>query len=178
MHGRRQKKIPVYKFLSRNKARKYSRKNIFQVRFDWVKLLCKIPLNPLHTGKFDTEACQYWDKFYEMHQDKFFKDRKWLFLEFPELLPSGAKSQATNWCLGDQHVSDPQPAESSTDTETRHRQHNGPTHHHRNPDTSNDQGRVCHGAAPEKHEAAVQTTTFPGQHASFRILEVFKTHMY
>ncbi|AWP13116.1 putative methyltransferase-like protein 8 [Scophthalmus maximus] len=50
-------------------------------------------LNFLHTGTFDTEAEQYWDKFYEMHQNKFFKDRKWLFLEFPELLPS--KSQAT-----------------------------------------------------------------------------------
>uniref|UniRef100_A0A3P8TXI0 tRNA N(3)-cytidine methyltransferase n=1 Tax=Amphiprion percula TaxID=161767 RepID=A0A3P8TXI0_AMPPE len=34
-------------------------------------------------GKFDTEACQYWDKFYEVHQDKFFKDRRWLFLRIP-----------------------------------------------------------------------------------------------
>uniref|UniRef100_A0A8C3AQT2 tRNA N(3)-cytidine methyltransferase n=1 Tax=Cyclopterus lumpus TaxID=8103 RepID=A0A8C3AQT2_CYCLU len=85
-----------------------------------------IPLE--EQGKFDTEACQYWDKFYKMHQKKFFKDRKWLFLEFPELLPSGAKSQTTNGYLG---------------------------------------------AAPEETEALIQTPAFPGQHASFRILEVF-----
>ncbi|XP_049904862.1 mRNA N(3)-methylcytidine methyltransferase METTL8 [Epinephelus moara] len=112
-------------------------------------------------GKFDTEAHQYWDKFYEMHQDKFFKDRKWLFLEFPELLPSGAKSQATNRCLGVEQVSYLQPTGSNTKTDNRHQQHNGTTHHHRNTDTSNHQ-ESC---------AATQTTTFPGQHASFRILE-------
>ncbi|XP_078117992.1 tRNA N(3)-cytidine methyltransferase METTL8, mitochondrial isoform X2 [Sander vitreus] len=123
-------------------------------------------------GKFDTEASQYWDKFYEMHQDKFFKDRKWLFLEFPELLPSGAKSQAMNRCLDDQQASYPQPSGSSTDNETRHQQHNGPTHYHRNTDTSNPQTESHQGAALETIEDAIQTTTFPGQRASFRILEV------
>ncbi|XP_070694608.1 tRNA N(3)-methylcytidine methyltransferase METTL8, mitochondrial [Pempheris klunzingeri] len=95
----------------------------------------QIPIS--EQGKFDTDAFQYWDKFYEMHQDKFFKDRKWLFLEFPELLPSCAKSQTANGC----------------------QQQDGSTRHHST-------------AAIEENEAAIETTTFPGQHASFRILEV------
>uniref|UniRef100_UPI0037E7AE5E tRNA N(3)-methylcytidine methyltransferase METTL8, mitochondrial n=1 Tax=Semicossyphus pulcher TaxID=241346 RepID=UPI0037E7AE5E len=108
----------------------------------------QIPLT--EQGKFATDAFQYWDKFYETHQDKFFKDRKWLFLEFPELLPPGAKSRVR--CLDEQHAEDPHhPTGSSTDS---------------NPQES------YHGATVEKNEAAVQTTAFPGQHASFRILEV------
>ncbi|XP_034417861.1 mRNA N(3)-methylcytidine methyltransferase METTL8 [Cyclopterus lumpus] len=127
-----------------------------------------IPLE--EQGKFDTEACQYWDKFYKMHQKKFFKDRKWLFLEFPELLPSGAKSQTTNGYLVDQQASHPQLTGSSTDTDTRIQQHNRPTH--RNTDTPSHQKESCQGAAPEETEALIQTPAFPGQHASFRILEV------
>ncbi|KAJ3592080.1 hypothetical protein NHX12_007209 [Muraenolepis orangiensis] len=38
-------------------------------------------------AKYDTEACRYWNTFYETHHGKFFKDRQWLFREFPELLP-------------------------------------------------------------------------------------------
>ncbi|XP_067459651.1 mRNA N(3)-methylcytidine methyltransferase METTL8 isoform X2 [Thunnus thynnus] len=86
--------------------------------------------------------------------------------EFPELLPSDAKSQATNRCPDDQQAEYPLP--SGSDRETR--QHSCHTHHHRNTDSSHRQ-ESCQGAALEKNEAAIQTS-FPGQHASFRILEV------
>lgn len=112
---------------------------------------------PLHEQrKFDFQACEYWDKFYTMHQDKFFKDRKWLLFEFPELLPSGAKSQATNVHL---------PSGSSTDTETQQHQYNSPAHHQKH--------NSCQGLDREEDED--NRRTFPGQHASFRILEVFKS---
>ncbi|KAM4030623.1 tRNA N(3)-cytidine methyltransferase METTL2A [Anomaloglossus baeobatrachus] len=50
------------------------------------------PLPPEQQEEYENKASNYWDDFYTIHENRFFKDRQWLFTEFPEL-SSSCKNQ-------------------------------------------------------------------------------------
>eukprot|EP00049_Salpingoeca_infusionum_P012029 m.213339 g.213339 ORF g.213339 m.213339 type:complete len:370 (+) comp15083_c2_seq5:835-1944(+) len=46
------------------------------------------PVPEERRDQYNEEPAKFWDAFYSIHEHKFFKDRNWLFTDFPELLLS------------------------------------------------------------------------------------------
>lgn len=72
--------------------------NIYRDNVEWsdeqklqaeeaVKKNSSVRFSEEEIEEFETLQATKWDDFYNIHQNKFFKDRHWLFTEFPELAP-------------------------------------------------------------------------------------------
>lgn len=92
--------------------------------------------------EYEQKASEFWNSFYEQHQDGFFKDRNWLFTEFPELAPEYASQEN----------------ETANDVKELV--------------TSLGEHTVTESGDKGDNSRDLLESTYPGSNASFRILEV------
>ena len=59
-----------------------------------VELNAKTKVSEDLAVEYEEKSDEFWDKFYNIHQNRFFKNRNWLLTEFPELSPPGQSEDA------------------------------------------------------------------------------------
>ncbi|XP_039372291.1 tRNA N(3)-methylcytidine methyltransferase METTL2A isoform X2 [Mauremys reevesii] len=127
--------------------------------------------------EYELNANEYWNDFYKIHENGFFKDRHWLFTEFPELAPNQNLSQPEASEYKDGSTRKPRDTRLGScenglcSLETRTQEH-----HHLDlmKDSNNIINRLdTDGEAVLKlGDLKLSDGDFPGSSATYRILEV------
>ncbi|XP_068936146.1 tRNA N(3)-methylcytidine methyltransferase METTL8, mitochondrial isoform X5 [Petaurus breviceps papuanus] len=131
--------------------------------------------SPILQVKYESQASKYWNNFYKIHKNKFFKDRNWLLREFPEILPVGLQTTEEKRKMSWDHVKT-----NATDSFSKidcSAMPNGVESCKNDSvgDFAYSQSEIRSGDSQhpkKKRGEAAKTDLFPGSHATFRILEV------
>ncbi|XP_077169205.1 tRNA N(3)-cytidine methyltransferase METTL2-like [Paroedura picta] len=125
---------------------------------------------PAQQEAYEVNASHYWEEFYKTHESGFFKDRHWLFTEFPELAPNPNVAQEAKSVSEDngaeRQSKTPAPAGCCS---------NGPglaEEHPSDPELSCCQPQTPVETAARNLGAVKLGDDFPGASATYRILEV------